>query len=305
MSGPIFGSFARIQKRKVSVDDMLEAGDSNANEKDFSSSGYNSRGRFSSNNQQFSSNEIEPRNTMIKPSRSFYSKENTSSSHSGQNSGDKKVSSQNERSGGSTLGGIAKSSIIFHDFKRNDNLEQSKVVSQPPIEKSHNNESLNHIELPVDSDPTVFLPDIKVPLGQRLKMELPMAEYNYGSVQVTLEFDSLSDKMETIENTTTSTQDEINELRSRMEEIMIKSEILNQTATVVSQKLVSLNEFAEFLDNSQENTFIYSFGWVIWFLTLVNNILTYVWGGIKKQHNRSLKKSKQPTNTNSKSNFLD
>lgn len=299
MSGKMFGSYSRIPKRKFSTDDMLESASLDANEKDLSSGNYNSRGRFSSNHHNLNSNDKESKHNSPSERRYTYLKESTSSSPSPHNSGDKTTRSPKDR-GGIPLpkGSIARSSIIFHDFKQKENTD-SNLAPDPDFVEEVNVESVNHIELITDSDPTIFLPDIEEPLRQRLKIDLPLNHYNYENVQATLGFNSISDKIERIANTTASAEKEVSTMQNKMEDVMMKLEILNDTAHVVSQKLVALNEIAELLDHSEENSFIFSFGWFLWMLTLINNILTYVWRGIKKQNSRNSTHTHSSTGANS------
>ncbi|EAY19395.1 hypothetical protein TVAG_101130 [Trichomonas vaginalis G3] len=285
MSGKIFGSFARIpKKKKFDNDDMLDASNSSANEKDFSSANLNSRGRFSSHDNQLTSADKETRTSMYLSNRSFKSKENDTSSQSGPNSGnDHKSGSQVDKSSGSS-GTMVKSSIIFHDFKRNDRKE---VPEFEPVKKS---DSLTSIEFTINDDPSTFVPLISQPLRQRLEINLPINEYNAARLQTTLGINSTSDRIEDLENTTASAEEQINTIHNKMEEVMIKSQILNQTAQVVSQKLTALNELADSLDKSQENTFIYSFGWIVWVLSVISQLLSYIYQGIRKQNLRSSNK---------------
>ena len=160
--------------------------------------------------------------------------------------------------------------------------------------------------LHAEDDPKMAISQLGSILEQRLDIELPVEELNIARIQTSISLNLAEDRVSDFEHKVERAQKEVEKLENSMAKIVEKSTVLDQTAQVVTQKLAALNEWADTIDSTQTNIAASLIGWFLWLFSLLEAILTFVWGGLRisfsknKENEEKLENEEQENDSKSK-----
>ena len=148
-----------------------------------------------------------------------------------------------------------------------------------------------------DDDPAKLIPQLGYIIENRLDINLPVDELNITRIQTNISLNLTEYRVEELERKMEKAQNEVEKLENSMEKIVEKSTVLDQTAQVVTQKLAALNEWADTIDSTQTNLVASLIVWFLWLFSLLEGILTLVWGGLRISLSKNKENGEKEQNT--------
>jgi outer membrane murein-binding lipoprotein Lpp len=143
------------------------------------------------------------------------------------------------------------------------------------------------VDVPDHLSTEAIPPTIREPLLAKLTVNLPVDQLGLASLQSRVVFAMIEDEMNDISTNIARTEQEMEELESRVRSVASKAQNVKQTAAIVQAKSRFLNDWIETVaEKSTVMNGAYIIESLMWVFTIITTVLQLLWNRNQREKRR-------------------